>query len=223
VNNPTAPASVVFAARTAFHYLAEVDPPRSTAADAIIGFGVFDLTLPRFCGQLYEQGRARWIIFTGGLGAGTGNLGGPEAAVWRDELLRAYPGFPSDQLVIEDRSTNTTENIQNTADVLAREHPELAFGRGVRSAIIVASPSRLRRVKLALQKLQPELSLTRALPAADFDREHALYASQGIDYLAHITGELDRIVAYPERGWIVYEPLPAPIAEAHDVLRKHVG
>lgn len=222
MNNPTAPAAVISAARVAFNYLAEVDPLDAVAADAIIGFGVFDLTLPRFCGQLYQQRRAACIIFTGGIGAGTGDLGGPEATIWRDELFRAYPDFPPERLVIENRSTNTTENIQFTADVLARDRPDLAFGRGVRSVIIVASPSRLRRAKLALLKLQPELRPARALPAADFDREQALYASKGLDYIAHLTGELDRIVAYPARGWIAPEPLPAEIAEAHSVLRKHV-
>ncbi|HTO04280.1 MAG TPA: hypothetical protein VL069_11290, partial [Opitutus sp.] len=52
------------------------------------------------------------------------------------------------------------------------------------------------------------------------ERERALYESKGIDYLAHLCGELDRIVDYPVRGWIAHEPLPTAIAEARDALRR---
>lgn len=211
------------AARAAFAYLAACDPLPAGPVDAIIGFGMFDLSLPVFCGELYAQGRVRRIVFTGGIGAGTGSLGQPEADAWRDALLRAYPDLPRERLITENRSTNTAENIDFTAALLARDFPEFSFGRGLRTALVVTSPSRLRRVKLTLQHLQPELRVTRCLPpATNFDREAALYANQGQDYIAHLAGELDRIVAYPARGWIAAEPLPPEITTAHATLaRRH--
>jgi uncharacterized SAM-binding protein YcdF (DUF218 family) len=215
----THPPRLQTAARLVLAYLAETDPLPGAPADVILGFGMFDLTLPRFCGELYRQRRAPRLLFTGGIGAGTGDLGGPEADAWRQELYRVDPTFPDDHLIIENRSTNTTENIQFSAALLESQHPPLAFGRGLNSAIIVASPSRLRRVKLALAQFLPALATTRALPAYDFDREEALYAGQGLNYLAHLTGELDRIVTYPARGWIADEPLPGAIREAHQILR----
>ncbi len=207
------------AARSVLAWLAATDPLPAAPADAVLGFGMFDLTLPVFCGELYTRSLARRIVFTGGLGAGTGSLGQPEADAWHAALRAAYPSIPYDRVVLENRSTNTAENIRFTADLLARAHPDLAFGRGLRTALIVASPSRLRRVALTLRLLQPELHIARCLPPVDFDREHALYAQQGHDYLAHLGGELDRIVAYPARGWIAPEPLPPAIASAHALLR----
>ncbi len=216
----SAQSELTIAAREIFAYLAATDPLPATSADAILGFGMFDLTLPAFCGELFARGLARHIVFTGGIGAGTGNLGQPEADAWRAALFDAYPNFPHEKLVLENRSTNTAENIDFTAALLARDFPALAFDRGLRTALVVASPSRLRRVKLTLQHLQPALHVTRCLPpATTFNREYALYAAQGQDYFAHLAGELDRIVTYPARGWIAAEPLPPAIAAAHTVLR----
>lgn len=212
-------ADIRKAARVAFRHLSETDPLPSSACDAVLGFGMFDLRLPRFCGDLHAHGLARRIIFTGGIGAGTGDLGQPEADAWREELRRSHPAIPTGDVIIENRSTNTAENINHTATLLAREHPALAFGQGVRSALVVASPSRLRRVWLTLRLLQPAVQVTRCLPPTDYETEHGLYARQGLDYRDHLCGELDRLVDYPARGWVAAEPLPPEIAAAHEVLR----
>lgn len=208
--------------RAAFDYLSAVDSPSDKPADAVIGFGMFNVTLAGFCGDLYAQQRARRIVFTGGIGAGTLDLGMPEADAWRLELSRTHPTIPLDHVHTENRSTNTAENIAFTAALLARIGPEMTIGRGLRHALIVASPSRLRRVRLTLQHLLPGLGVTCCLPpGTTFERERALHESKGIDYLAHLRGELDRIVDYPARGWIAHEPLPAAIVEAHAALRAY--
>lgn len=217
---PPAPANRDEPCRQVLAYLSATDPAPPAAADAVIGFGMFDLGLPRFCGELYLRGLARRIVFTGGIGAGTGNLGGPEAVAWRRELRRAFPQIPDEHVIIESRSTNTAENIAFSGDLLRREHPELAFGRGLRRVLVVASPSRLRRVWLTLKKHLPELETCRQLPAAaSLDRERRLYAENGVDYADHLAGELERIASYPGRGWIAAETLPEEISAARDRLR----
>jgi hypothetical protein len=94
----------------------------------------------------------------------------------------------------------------------------------VRAVIGVASPSRLKRVALTWQKLQPAVPLVRQRPAtATYASEKALYEEKGFDYDAHLGGELDRIVDYAERGWIAAEALPEEIAGAHARLRAALG
>lgn len=215
---PASSAARDAAARLAFAYLAETDPLPATPVDAIIGFGMFDLELPVFCGELFRRGLARHVIFTGGIGAGTGSLGQPEADAWAAALFRADPSFPRDRLILENRSTNTAENIAFTTALLAQTHPALAFGIGLRTALIVASPSRLRRVRLTMWQHHPAVAVTRCLPPSDFAREESLYAAQGQDYADHLAGELDRIVAYAERGWIAPEPLPPALGAARPTL-----
>jgi uncharacterized SAM-binding protein YcdF (DUF218 family) len=207
------------AMRRVFRYLSETDALEAAPYDAVIGFGMFDLSLPRVCGDLYVRGQARHIIFTGGIGAGTGDLGGPEADVWRRTLRDTHPSIPDEAVIVENRSTNTGENVTFTAARLEHWRPELAFGRGLRRVVIVASPTRLRRVWLTFRRQQPEVRVTRHLPPVTVEHDAALYAGQGIDYRQHLAGELGRIRAYPARGWIFDEPLPVDVAAAHDMLR----
>ena len=75
-----------------FAFLAATDALPVAPADAIIGFGTFDLSLARFCGDLHGRGCAPTIIFSGGIGAGTADLGQPEADAWRAELRRSQIG-----------------------------------------------------------------------------------------------------------------------------------
>jgi uncharacterized SAM-binding protein YcdF (DUF218 family) len=210
------------AAERALEFLGATDPWPNLAADAIIGFGVFDLSLPRFCGELHQRGVAPRIIFTGGLGAGTGSLGGPEALIWRTELRRSHPDIPETDVILESRSTNTAENIAFTAALLAREHPALVPGHGLRTAILVASPSRMRRVQLTMAQHFPTVRVVRQHPGTNFDRERTLYEANGVDYIAHINGELDRLIDYAARGWIRAEPFPPGIVSAHAVLRSQL-
>lgn len=215
---PSAPAELIF------DYLAATDPLPATPVHAVVGFGTFDLGLPRLCGDLYERGCAPRLIFTGGIGAGTADLGEPEADAWRAELRRSHPQIPATQVILENRSTNTAENIQFTADLLRMNYPGLALGTGIRRVIGVASPSRLRRVALTWQQLQPTVPLVRQRPpAATYASEQALYAAKGFDYDAHLVGELERIVSYAERNWIKREPLPDEIAGALLQLRRQCG
>lgn len=216
----TREADIDAAARRVLAYLAETDPLPAVPVDAVIGFGVFDLTLPQFCAELYLAGHARRIVFTGGVGAGTGDLGGPEADVWHATVRHTHPTVPADAFIVENRSRNTAENIRFTAELLASGHPELAFGRGLKTALLVASPSRLRRVRLTMLQLVPTVTTARVLPSVDFDRERDLYTRQGVGYIEHLIGELDRLVAYPARGWIAPEPLPNDIRAAGEVLKE---
>lgn len=215
----TLPPAVRAAAERILAYLGETDAAPTRPVDAIIGFGVFDLTLPRYCAELHRQGLAPRVIFTGGIGGGSGSLGGPEADVWRAETRQTHPTIPDSAFILESRSTNTSENVRYTAELLTQHYPELAFGRGIRSALLVASPSRLRRVRLTMRHQQPDVAVIRRLPRVDFEAERALYEGEGVPYLRHLLGELDRILAYPQRGWIAPEPLPEEILMAREVVR----
>lgn len=178
--------------------------------------------LASYCGELYAQHRAERIVFTGGIGAGTADLAMPEADAWQKQLAQTHPAIPPDHVVVENRSTNTAENIAFTAAILSARWPDFNFERGLEHALIVASPSRLRRVKLTLRHLLPKLRTTRCLPPyTNFEHEFTLYESKGLGYHAHLAGELERLVTYPARGWIVAEALPTEVIEACAVLRQH--
>lgn len=211
--------SVNEAAQRLHAYLAVRDPLPEAPADAAIGFGHFDLGIPRRCAELVRAGRANRIIFTGGVGAGSGNFTRPEAVEFVEELRRAAPETIPAIACIEEKSTNTGENVLFTREKLAQQCPDLVPGRGLRSLLVVATPARQRRTALTLQRHWPEVQLVNAPPLASFDEMAALYAQMREDWHAQLTGEIDRLLAYPAKGFIPPVEVPEEVLEAAGILK----
>ena len=82
--------------------------------------------------NLYRKGRVRKLIFTGG----QGNPGEPtEASAARDYALQS--GLPASDILIEDKSHTTYENILNAK--------QLADTHGIRTVLIVSDPLHMKR------------------------------------------------------------------------------
>jgi uncharacterized SAM-binding protein YcdF (DUF218 family) len=205
-------------ARELFDYL-YLSLPAIRRADVIIGFGHFDLGIPRRCGELYTQGYAERIIFTGGIGSGTADLNQPEAQAFLQELRRSYPDIPSEAVILEAASTNTSENIQYTREKLDREFPNFVFGREIQSAMLVANAYRQRRVWLTCRKQLPMLTFANAPPKTTFERECRLFADKGFDLPELLIGEIERLVRYAEAGYIVSESLPDDVYQRYEGLK----
>ena len=89
-------------------YLGMHQEPRK--ADCIVGFGNFNTDIARRAAELYHQGYAPKIMFTGGLGRNTTNLfTEPEAVKFARVAMEC--GVPKEDIILEDKSTNTKENI----------------------------------------------------------------------------------------------------------------
>jgi hypothetical protein len=213
------PSDAHTAEQTLFHWLALRDAPPAVCCDAVIGFGHFDLAIPRQCAELVHAGAARRVIFTGGIGAGTADLGRPEADAFAAELTRDHPDLAR-RVLIENRSTNTGENIRFTSELLRSVDPPLPLGEVIRSVLLVATSCRQRRVSLTWQKLVPEVPAWNAPPLSGYDSLQTLYAAKGEDIRLQLIGEYERIRDYPARGWIAEEDIPASIHEAADALMK---
>jgi uncharacterized SAM-binding protein YcdF (DUF218 family) len=203
--------------RCLHEWLAIQDPLPSIAVDAVIGFGHFDLGIPRRCLELLDQGLAKHILFTGGIGGGTADLGEPEAEAFL-RLVRKEAPQHADRVIVESRSTNTAENIRFTEALLQRDHPSLAFGQGIRSVLLVATPCRQRRVWQTWLKLQPSVTACNAPPAASLEEITDLYAAKSQSILDQMLGEYQRIRDYPTKGWIAHHPIPQEIRSAAEHL-----
>lgn len=217
MQRPYIPTQLLLAEQL-FAYLA-LASPAIRATDAIWGFGHFDLNIPRRCGELYMQGYAPRIILSGGIGSGTADLGQPEARAFQAELRRRYPQIPADALVLEDASTNTGENVHYTQQLLQQIKPELAFGRGIQSIMLVASAYRQRRVWLTCRQHLPALTFVNAPPLTTFDQECRLFAEKGFELPRLLVGEVDRLQRYAAAGYIVAEPIPDDVDQCYTQLR----
>ncbi|MBI2511854.1 MAG: YdcF family protein [Opitutae bacterium] len=183
-------------------------------ADVVLGLGHFDREIPRLCAELVRAGRGRWIVFSGGVGAGSGDFGQPEALEFRDEVRRGWPELEARIAVLETRSTNTGENLAFATTALADARPDLYPGSGMRTALVVATPCRLRRALATVRRHWPEVRVAGVRPERTLAEEEALYARQGLTLRAQIVGEIERLVAYPARGFIVPVEMPADVRAA---------
>ncbi len=207
------------AAREIFDYLC-LRSPGAPRGDVAIGFGHFDLRIPRVCGDLFRGGRVGRVIFTGGVGGGTADLGQPEARAFLGALRRSHPGLPEAAIFVEDASTNTSENVRFTARGLEVAWPDFRFGDGIRSAVLVASPYRMRRVMLTCKKLIPAVECVCFPPETTFEEEGRLFSGKGQDLEVLLAGEIDRIVDYGARGYIEVEAVPDGILRARGMLGR---
>ena len=66
-------AELLELARPIFDYL-YLQNLKVDKSDLIIGFGHFDLKIPKQCAALYHKGLAKKILFTGGRGAGSADF-----------------------------------------------------------------------------------------------------------------------------------------------------
>lgn len=206
------------AAKRIFQYLCVNEA--AAKADLIIGFGHFDLRIPELCGGLYQSGRAGRILLTGGRGSGTADLTDAEAAVFAGVLREKYPFIPKAHVFVESESTNTGENIRFSARVLSATDNAFCFERGIKSVIAVASPYRQRRVWRTMQKLYPGIRVFNRPPETSFEEEIRVFQAKNQDLVSLLAGELERIMTYPEKGYMAAEIIPPDIMEAYRQIKN---
>jgi hypothetical protein len=206
-------------AKEIFHWL-YVSSDVLPIVDVVMGFGHFDLKIPRHCGQLCTNGFAQNIIFTGGSGSGSAEFSKPEALVFFDELRRVYPNIRKDTVVTEDRSTNTLENILFTRRKLASSYPNFNFHDQIKSAIIVACAYRQRRVFLTCRRILPGVSFYNAPPETSFRKEEGMFSKRGLSFFSLLVGEVERIIQYGEKGDILRETVPDELYDKYRMLKK---
>lgn len=81
---------------------------------------------------LYQTGKVRWLVLTGGTGEGQLYA---EAVVARDYAIRQ--GVPASAILMETRSHTTSQNFDEAAPLLR--------GNGIRTALVVSDPLHLMR------------------------------------------------------------------------------
>jgi hypothetical protein len=206
-------------ARIVFDYLYCRDA-HPDEADLIVGFGHFDPKIPARCCELYRQSYGPRILFTGGVGAGTADLGQPEALFFRDEIRRQCPSIPQRAVVLEAASTHTGENVRFSLWRLREVDLAYDWDSGLRRVILVATAYRQRRVWLTWQRHAPRISAINAPPRTTLEAERALFAEKGQDLVALMVGEVDRILRYGPLGYITEVEVPEAIVGACARLRE---
>ena len=180
-------------------------------SDCILVLGSHDLRVAERGAELYLQGWAPLIIFSGGLGNFTSGVWDePEADKFAS--LAMEMGVSEDAILIENRSTNTGENILFTKELLQQKNlnPD--------SFILVQKPYMERRSYAVFKKhMQKKVVVTS--PQISFMD----YPTKEIPFekvINIIVGDLQRIKVYAEKGFQIPQKIPADIWQAWEQLVK---
>ncbi|MBQ7801893.1 MAG: YdcF family protein [Oscillospiraceae bacterium] len=173
-------------------------------ADCIVGFGNFNDNIARRAAELYHQGLAPKVLFTGGLGRNTVGLL-PESEAERFARVAMECGVPEGDIIREDKSTNTAENILFTKRLLE----ELGLPHG--HILGVHQPFMERRITAAMGVYWPELSFSVTSPQVTIPQYLEDAKKQGITENASISvivGDFQRMKLYADKGWQVPQEIP---------------
>ena len=185
-------------------------------ADVIVGFGNFNTDIARRAAELYHQGYAPKVVFTGGLGRNTeGLLPEPEAVRFARVAMEC--GVPEQDILLEDRSTNTAENILFTRKLL--EERDIPHG----SVLGVHQPFMERRIQAAMGVYWPELDFRVTSPQVTIPEYLARAKEQGITENASVSvivGDFQRLELYARKGWQLPQEIPK---EAWDAFHRLVA
>ena len=179
-------------------------------ADAIWVLCSHDLRVADRAVELFDQGFAPKLLFSGGFGNFTaGVFDRPEADLF---AVRARElGVPADSIVIENQSSNCGENVVFTRRLLAE------LGLAVRSVIAVQKPYMERRTFATIRKQWPELLVSVASPPGSLSD----YCCDEIPFekvVGIMVGDFQRVVEYPRLGFQIEQTVTDAAREAFQKL-----
>jgi uncharacterized SAM-binding protein YcdF (DUF218 family) len=185
-----------------------------TTADAIMVLCSYDLAVAERGAELFLEGRAPLLIFSGGLGAITKHFWKePEADQFA--AIAVKMGVPPGQILIENRSTNTGENVHYTRQLLAEK------GLDPQTFILVQKPYMERRCYATFRKLWPEKTAVVTSPQVSFDEYLARYSNPALtpdEVISIMVGDLQRIRLYPAMGFQIAQEIPDDVWSAFEEL-----
>ncbi len=183
---------------------------RITNADCILALGSHDTRVAIRAAEIYLQGYAPLLIFSGGLGRLTSEAW-TETEADLFAKIAIEKGVPPHAILIENKSTNTGENILFTQQLLLQK------GLTPQKFIVVQKPYMERRSYATFKKHWPDKELMVTSPQIAF--EDYPTAEISVQKVIHImVGDLQRIQAYPQKGFQVYQPIPDEVWQAYENL-----
>lgn len=184
------------------------------AADAILVLCSHDKRVAERGAQLFLDGWAPLLIFSGGLGVITRHIWDePEADQFAEIAIGL--GVPPQNIIVENQSTNTGENVLFTKRLLAEKH--INPGK----FILVQKPYMERRSFATFRNHWPEKAVLVTSPRVSLDEYLDNYVNSELspdDVVSIMVGDLQRIKVYAEKGFQIPQEIPDEVWSAYDEL-----
>jgi len=183
-------------------------------ADVILVLCSHDKKVAERGAELFLEEWAPLLIFSGGLGSITRDIWTePEADQFAK--IAIVMGVPQESILIENRSTNTGENILFTKQLLAERNID------PQKFILVQKPYMERRSFATFHKVWTEKQVVVTSPQVSFDEYlHAYSASElsADDVINIMVGDLQRIEIYAKEGFQIHQEIPDDVWSAYEEL-----
>lgn len=179
-------------------------------ADVIIGLGSYDTKTAVHCAKLYTNGVAPLVVFTGKDGNWTrGKWEKTEAEMFGDVALEL--GVKAKGLLLEKEATNIGENLSFTKELLKDQ--------SIKSVMIVTKPNTLRRAKATADVQLKNWDVYTA--CVDCELEDQISSEHSLeDLINEMTGDLQRIIDYPAKGFQSKQGIPDDVLKAFQQLKS---
>jgi uncharacterized SAM-binding protein YcdF (DUF218 family) len=181
--------------------------------DCIFVLGSNDLRVAEYGAKIFLKGYAPIIIFSGGIAHQNDLLKTKykksEAETFAQRAIEL--GVPKNKIIIENKSTNTGENITFTEKILKEK------GLNFKSFIIVQKPYMERRAFATIKIYWPDKDIIVTSPRLEFNE----YPNNEItkdDLINIMVGDLERIKIYPQKGFQIFQEIPEDVWEAYEKL-----
>ncbi|MGW7499274.1 YdcF family protein [Streptomyces luteogriseus] len=189
-----------------YHQMGHSPRPCSVA----IGLGSHDLGVADRAVDLYKRGMAPLLLFTGATSPTTRErMPRGEAVHYRERAVEL--GVPSSDVLVEPRARNTGENIRFSRELLEEAEVEVS------SVLLISKPYEERRAYATARKLWPGVEVVSASSPMTLD-EYVDSIGDARLVIDMLVGALQRLMVYPEQGFMISQPLPADVIEAYERL-----
>ena len=181
-------------------------------ADCVVALGNSDIRTAQKAAQLYNNGFGNYLVTTGGYGRLTKyEFKKPEAQIFADEAISL--GVPKEKIIIEDKSSNTFDNLRFTLQQLNKNNIKAD------SIILVTKPYMERRALAMASKIWTGKNINITSPDLSYENYPNKQISKTL-LINMLVGDTQRIIKYGEAGDLVEQIVPDEVIFAMEELIK---
>ncbi|MEV5902348.1 YdcF family protein [Streptomyces sp. NPDC052127] len=189
------------------YHLMHHDPRPCSVA---VGLGSHDLGVADVTADLYHQGMAPLIVFTGSNSPTTrARMPRGEAVHYRERAVQL--GVPESAVLLEPRATSTVENIEFSQAVLAEA------GVTASSVLLVSKPYEERRSYAMMRKLWADVDVVCASKPVGLE-EYTDSIGDARMVIDMIVGAFQRVLVFPSLGLAIEQDVPDAAVAAYERL-----
>lgn len=183
-------------------------------ADAILVLGCSDLSVVDVGVEIYKKGYADKMIFSGGLGKDTSKIWDePEANKFAK--LAITKDIPEENILIENRSTNTGENFRFTKKIIEENN------LNIKNLIIVHKPYDEKRAYAAFKNWMPEYEAVVTSMNISCEEYNKMALQNNLpNWVELMVGDVQRMKVFAQKGWQIEVDIPEEVWNAYEEMVK---